>query len=74
MKLSLAVLAALLPVVAAKARRRQNKKALANMDLSNVQIKASSKTGGGLLSKARRLDGDDEEVTWIAGYSLRFNA
>jgi hypothetical protein len=74
MKLSLAVLAAPLPAVAAKARRRQNKKTLADMDLSNVQIKAASKTGGSLLSKARRLDDGDEEVTWIAGYSLRFNA
>ena len=70
MKLSLAVLAAVLPAIAAKKAR---KKALKDMDLSNVQIGAATKTGGDLLSKARRLDGNDE-TTWIAGYSLRFNA
>eukprot|EP00584_Thalassiosira_punctigera_P001938 CAMPEP_0172525906 /NCGR_PEP_ID=MMETSP1067-20121228/917_1 /TAXON_ID=265564 ORGANISM="Thalassiosira punctigera, Strain Tpunct2005C2" /NCGR_SAMPLE_ID=MMETSP1067 /ASSEMBLY_ACC=CAM_ASM_000444 /LENGTH=68 /DNA_ID=CAMNT_0013309293 /DNA_START=69 /DNA_END=272 /DNA_ORIENTATION=+ len=68
MKLSLAFLAAAPALVSGK---RVTKKKLANTDLSDVKIEASSKTGNNLLSKARRLDGGDE-TTWIAGYSIKF--
>ena len=66
MKLSLAILAAA-PAIAAGKRLK------ANTDLSNVEVKANSKTGGKLLSKARRLDGDSD-MTWVAGYSLKFQS
>lgn len=37
-------------------------------------IKANSKMGNSLLSKARKLEQDDEEVdfTWVADYSIKF--
>lgn len=75
MKLSLAILAAAAPsVVTGKPLKNQVRaRALAGTDLSGVEVKASSKTGNELLSKARRLDGDDE-YTWIAGYSLKFHS
>jgi len=71
MKLSIAFLAAAAPaLVSAKTRA---KKISPDMDLSNVEIKAQTKTGNNLLSKARRLDGGDE-TTWVAGYSLKFHS
>ena len=47
--------------------------------LPNADIKANSKTGNRILSKARRLGGHrqlDENVdaTWVAGYSLKFHS
>ncbi len=72
MKLSLAFLSAAPALVSGK--RLSNSKTLAaETDLSNVKIEAASKTGNKVLSKARRLDGDDE-TTWIAGYSLKFHS
>ena len=41
------------------------------MDLATPDVAASSKMGGRLLSKARRLEGQGD-ITWIAGYSLKF--
>eukprot|EP00584_Thalassiosira_punctigera_P007466 CAMPEP_0172542988 /NCGR_PEP_ID=MMETSP1067-20121228/13488_1 /TAXON_ID=265564 ORGANISM="Thalassiosira punctigera, Strain Tpunct2005C2" /NCGR_SAMPLE_ID=MMETSP1067 /ASSEMBLY_ACC=CAM_ASM_000444 /LENGTH=401 /DNA_ID=CAMNT_0013329313 /DNA_START=101 /DNA_END=1303 /DNA_ORIENTATION=+ len=70
MKLSLAFLSAAPALVSGK---RLSKTLAAETDLSNVKIEAASKTGNKVLSKARRLDGDDE-TTWIAGYSLKFHS
>lgn len=69
MKLSVAIIAATSAVASAK-------RSLKNMpeDLSNVEIKAESKVGSSVLSKARRLDGGDDAFTWIAGYSLKFQS
>ena len=45
-----------------------------DVDLSNTDMKADSKAGNRLLSKARRLDNNGDEVmTWVAGYSLKFH-
>lgn len=41
------------------------------IDLGAQNIKADSKLGNKLLSGARRLDGNDD-FTWVAGYSLKF--
>ena len=41
------------------------------MELATPDVSASSKMGGRLLSKARRLEGEGD-ITWIAGYSLKF--
>eukprot|EP00585_Thalassiosira_rotula_P012694 CAMPEP_0196130850 /NCGR_PEP_ID=MMETSP0910-20130528/1080_1 /TAXON_ID=49265 /ORGANISM="Thalassiosira rotula, Strain GSO102" /LENGTH=439 /DNA_ID=CAMNT_0041390233 /DNA_START=28 /DNA_END=1347 /DNA_ORIENTATION=+ len=76
MKLTLAILAAAAPALVSGKRLTKTaraKAALANTDLSNVQIKAETKEGKNLLSKARRLDGGDE-FTWISGYSLKFHS
>ncbi len=78
MKLPLVLLAAAAPALVSGKRltKRARARALAaaaDSDLSNVKIEAASKTGGKLLSKARRLDGADE-TTWIAGYSLKFHS
>ena len=43
-------------------------------NLPNVDISAKSKTGGRILSKARRLDGGADDMTWVAGYSLKFHS
>lgn len=44
----------------------------------SVDIPANSRLGSSLLSKARRVeDGDgsgDEDYSWVAGYSLKFNS
>ena len=76
MKLTLAILAAAAPALVSGKRLTKTaraKAALANTDLSNVQIEAGTKEGKNLLSKARRLDGGDE-YTWVAGYSLKFHS
>ena len=50
------------------------KKTLRNsIDLSTADFKADSKVGNRLLSKARRLDGNDEAMSWVSGYSLKFH-
>ena len=50
------------------------KTARKGIDLSTADVKADSKVGNRLLSKARRLDGDNEEaMSWVAGYSLKFH-
>lgn len=65
MKLSVALLLATASAVSARK----------NVDLSNVDLKADSKVGNRLLSKARRLDNNANEVmTWVAGYSLKFHS
>jgi len=71
MKLSLAFLAAAAPALVSGKRLAKN--ISPDMDLSNVEIKAQSKTGNKLLSKARRLD-DGDATTWVAGYSLKFHS
>lgn len=74
MKFSLAILAAAAPAVTgARLKKHVSAKSLADADLSGVEVKASSKVGNKLLSKARRLDGDGD-YTWIAGYSLKFHS
>jgi len=42
------------------------------MELATPDVSATSKMGGRLLSKARRLEGGKDDITWIAGYSLKF--
>ncbi len=71
MKLSLAILS----VVPAIAAAKKTSKITAD-NLPNVDISAKSKTGGRILSKARRLDGDADadDTTWVAGYSLKFHS
>lgn len=46
------------------------------MELPSVAIEATSKAGSRILSKARRLDGDNDNsyATWVAGYSLKFDS
>jgi len=46
------------------------------MEIPNVAIEAASKAGSRLLSKARRLENNDNSVdsTWVAGYSLKFHS
>lgn len=81
MKLSLALLAAASPALVS-GRRLKKTLISADSDMSNVEIKAESKTGSRLLSKARRLGGVDEgrglqdqdEMTWITGYSIKFHS
>lgn len=50
------------------------KTARKGIDLSTADVKADSKIGNRLLSKARRLGGNDEEaMRWVSGYSLKFH-
>lgn len=43
------------------------------MELATPDVSASSKIGARLLSKARQLEGNkDGDITWISGYSLKF--
>jgi len=68
MKLSVALLAALLPGVAAVRAKKVNK--------TNGKLAATSKVGKKLLSKARptrKLD-QERDVTWTAGYSIVFDS
>ena len=81
MKLSLALLAAASPALVSGRRLTKSVIAASEADLSNVEIKAESKMGSRLLSKARRLGGvdeerglQDEEMTWITGYSIKFHS
>ena len=39
---------------------------------TSATIRADSKVGKKLLHRARRLDGDDAEMSWATGYSLKF--
>lgn len=61
-------LVAALALVGATARPMKSHK----MQLKNVE--ADSKMGASLLSKARKLEQEDEEadMTWVAGYSIIF--
>ena len=44
------------------------------MELATPDVAANSKMGSRLLSKARQLEGNkDGDITWIAGYSLKFS-
>ena len=72
MKVSIVLLAAAPPALVSG--KRIKKTLSPDMDLSNVEIKAETKTGNNLLSKARRLDDGDEATTWISGYSLKFHS
>ena len=47
--------------------------AVAALDLSNADIPANSKLGNRILSKARALDGNNNDYTWVAGYSIKFD-
>jgi Na+-transporting NADH:ubiquinone oxidoreductase subunit NqrA len=44
------------------------------MELATPDVSASSKIGARLLSKARQLENNnkDGDITWISGYSLKF--
>ena len=48
----------------------------ASLQLPTGDIPASSRLGSRLLSSARRVEQEDEEVdfTWVAGYSIRFDS
>lgn len=62
-------LVALLSIASAMAAKPMHSKKM--HQLKNV--KADSKMGNSLLSKARKLDEDEEaDYTWIAGYSIKF--
>ena len=81
MKLSLAILAATAAAVSGKRVAKKNAVVkAAETDFDNVKVKADSKTGHKLMSKARRLGGsrqlnqNDGEMTWVAGYSLKFHS
>ena len=81
MKLSLAILAATAAAVSGKRVAKKNTALkAAETDFDNVKVKADSKTGHKLMSKARRLGGsrqlnqNDGEMTWVAGYSLKFHS
>lgn len=39
---------------------------------TSSSIRATSKVGKNLISKARRLDGGNDNMSWVANYSLRF--
>lgn len=70
MKLRFALLASAFGVISAKRVKKS-----ANVDVSGTSIKADSKLGGNLLSKARKLENNDNEeidFTWVAGYSIKF--
>jgi len=66
MNLKFAVLATSLSLASAK-------RAKTSLDVSGTSIKADSKLGNNLLSKARKLN-DNEEIdfTWVSGYSIKF--
>jgi len=66
MKIPIALILTATPVVSGRK----------NVDVSNTEIKADSKVGNRLLSKARRLDNNngDEVMTWVSGYSLKFHS
>jgi hypothetical protein len=43
------------------------------MELATPDVSAASKMGSRLLSKARKLEGNNKgDITWISGYSLKF--
>lgn len=69
MKLILVLTAAATPAVVSAKRV-----ASPNTELPAANIKAATKTGNRILSKARRLDGGDADQTWISGYSLKFHS
>ena len=73
MKLALATLAATFAVASAK------KVPVASKDITPGAIKADSKLGHRVLSKARKLDqqqqqnqNEEMEFTWVADYSIKF--
>ena len=69
MKFSFALLAAPPAVASAKVLRKTAE------NLPAVDIAADSKTGSRILSKSRRLDGNDNDgSTWVAGYSIKFHS
>ena len=43
-------------------------------ELPDMAIEATSQAGSRLLSKARRLDNNDDVATWVSGYSLKFHS
>jgi len=77
MKLSFATIALALTSVSAKTfkRRSLSKKAIANTQMSG-DIKATSKLGQDIISKARKLNdaeaNEDFEPIWVADYSIKF--
>merc|ERR1719148_95143 len=42
------------------------------VEVPTANIPATSKLGSRILSASRQLDGGDDEYSWIAGYSLKF--
>mmetsp|Transcript_15213 Transcript_15213/g.31019 ORF Transcript_15213/g.31019 Transcript_15213/m.31019 type:complete len:415 (+) Transcript_15213:167-1411(+) len=49
-------------------------KATKEIDLASTTVRADSEVGNRILSKARQLDGGDGEISWIAGYSIKFHS
>jgi len=71
MKLSLAILSAAIGAASAKKTKMNAKIAHS----PKASMKAESKVGNAILSKARRLDEDDNDeidYTWVANMSLKF--
>jgi hypothetical protein len=71
MKLFLA-LASLVAVASGKTNFSAKKALLANKEIALKDIKADSPLGAKLLSQARKLDQQEEDFTWVVGYSLTF--
>jgi len=77
MKLSVALLA-LVPALASAARkggRRMAKKAADTIPLEGRSIKADSKMGNKIMSSARKLENNNDNVDefeWVVGYEIKF--
>lgn len=73
MKASIAIIAAVPALASARTIRSLN------AELPSVDISAKSITGSRILSKARRLEGENNnnnnvDTTWVSGYSLKFHS
>ena len=73
MKVSVALIAAV-PAVASAGKLRSF-----DAELPSVDISSTSVMGSRILSKARRLEGENNnnnnyDTTWVSGYSLKFHS
>lgn len=75
MKVSIALIAAV-PAVASAGKLRSF-----DAELPSVDISSTSVMGSRILSKARRLEGENNnnnnnnyDTTWVSGYSLKFHS
>lgn len=71
MKSSIAIIAAI-PALASARKLRSLDAVLPNVDISSTSV-----MGSRILSKARRLEGGNNnnvDMTWVSGYSLKFHS
>lgn len=72
MKVSIAIIAAIPALSSARKLRSPD------MELPYVEISSTSDMGSRILSKARRLEGGNNnnnvDMTWVSGYSLKFHS